>query len=98
MKPVLAQQSAGHYTLSGPLTFETVTALYEDARIELDRDRVSVDLASVTHADSAGLALLVEWATQAAKKHCILRYQGIPDQLQTLLHVSGLEQVLNCDA
>ena len=55
--------SSGGVTLSGDLTFESVPGLYEQF-IKLDiaeKPITRIDLSAVQHADSAGLALLLEW-------------------------------------
>jgi len=73
------------------LTFANVAQL---ANIEIDlpdKDTVVIDLKSITHTDSAGLALLVEWMKQAHINGHKLRYSGIPEQLARLICVAGLE-------
>jgi phospholipid transport system transporter-binding protein len=46
----------------------------------------------VSRADSAGLALLVEWQRLARRAGRELRFTDIPEQVQSLIHVSGLSQ------
>ncbi|HEY8553493.1 MAG TPA: STAS domain-containing protein, partial [Burkholderiales bacterium] len=53
----------GVLAVAGDLTFETVPEIYAESRAWFERanGRVTVDLAEVERADSAGLALLLEW-------------------------------------
>ncbi len=95
MKPELKRESAGSYSLSGALNFETVASLYDDADIDMTEREVSVSLREVRDVDSAGLALLVEWCRQAEQHECRLQLQGIPPHLQNLIDVMGLKDILN---
>jgi len=48
----------------------------------------------VVRADSAGLALLVEWMRAARRAGRPLRYRAIPPQMLAIARVSSLDQVL----
>ncbi len=56
---------------------------------------VTVDLAGVTLADSAGIALLVEWHQRARAAGRALAFANIPDQVRKIIHVSGLQQAFD---
>ena len=53
-----------------------------------------IDLAQVERADSAGLALMIEWLKRARDAGCRLEFANIPDQVQTLIRVNGLQAAL----
>jgi ABC-type transporter Mla MlaB component len=55
--------ASGVVALSGDLTFESVPGLYEQfIKLDMAEKPVNrIDLSAVQHADSAGLALLLEW-------------------------------------
>ncbi len=58
----LVDNGAGNWLLQGDLGFESVPALLQQAGISMrGKQHLRVDLKGVTRADSAGLALLVEW-------------------------------------
>lgn len=85
----------GALRLVGCLGFDTVTAIYREANNHLSGNgRLIVDLAAVERADSAGLALLVEWTRQAAAAGRELRFRNMPEQMLRIARVSGLEAVL----
>jgi phospholipid transport system transporter-binding protein len=54
----------------------------------------TVDLSKVTEADSAGLAVLVEWLATARKRQTAIRYEGIPCQILAVARISDLEELL----
>ena len=54
----------------------------------------TIDLSRVTEADSAGLAVLVEWLATAKARGTVIRYQGIPPQILAVARISELESLL----
>ena len=88
-------QGAGRYALSGKLDFATVTSLLAQGRALLMSEAgIEMDLSGVTHADSAGLALLIEWLRQAKLQSRQLRYLNLPAQLQSLASISDVDDLL----
>ena len=67
--PCLSAEPGGQVLLSGDLTFNSVPGLYKQLlNFSAENQRVStVDLSGVQQADSAGLALLLEWQAMYAK-------------------------------
>ena len=61
-------ETDGCVRLTGPLTFKSVSGLYKASEklFQNGTTVTSIDLSGVTNADSAGLALLLEW--QAARR------------------------------
>jgi phospholipid transport system transporter-binding protein len=84
------------HAVSGPLTFDSVPAIYAASRAWFaGKDGMTIDLAQVSTADSAGLALLIEWLRSARKTGAALRFSNIPSQMQELIRVNGLQDTLN---
>ncbi len=95
----LVQQGEGRYVVQGELSFDTVTGLLSESHsLFAGESSVELDLSGVTYADSAGLALLVEWLRQARLQGRQLRYQSLPAQLQSLANVSEVTGLLNHSA
>jgi phospholipid transport system transporter-binding protein len=91
----LSEGSAGHFTLSGELSFATVVELLSQGRAAFTgRPEVDVELSGVTHADSAGLALLLEWLRLARLQGQKLTYRSVPKQLHTLASISEVAELL----
>lgn len=88
-------EHGGRYQVSGPLTFDTVLELVPmSADWSVQRGPLVVDLANVGRADSAGLALLVEWLRAAHAAGRPLTFAHVPRKLQTLIEVSDLAGVI----
>ncbi len=90
--------SPGHYRLMGELNFDSVPVLAERGG-ELFRDsgEVWVSLEGVARADSAGLALLVDWLREARRRERRISFTGVPSQLLALARVSGVDELLLLD-
>ncbi len=85
----------GRVVLSGLLSFATVPQLLRRGREVMDAlDEVRVDLQHVERADSAGVALLVEWMREARSRGVDIVFLNIPAQMLSIARVSGLDQVL----
>jgi phospholipid transport system transporter-binding protein len=95
----LEEQSPGHYRVSGELSFATVTALLLQSRsIFAGETVVEMELSGVTHADSAGLSLLIEWLRQAKLQGKQLHYRSLPSQLSALANISDVDGLLSHSA
>ena len=87
------------HPVTGPMTFTSVAGLFSGSSGWFaggSRD-ITIDLAGVTQADSAGLALLIEWLRQAHSAQCNVRFTNIPPQMQVLIRVNGLQDTLIAD-
>ncbi len=79
----------------GELGFPTAAAALQAGLALLPRGgRCTVDLAGVTSADSAGLAVLVEWLAVAAERGGSLVFESVPAQLRAIARISDLEPLL----
>jgi phospholipid transport system transporter-binding protein len=78
--------SATSHPVSGVLTFDTSPGLYHASKgWFVAGAELVIDLAQVERADSAGLALMIEWLKCARVAGCRLQFANIPDQVQTLI-------------
>lgn len=85
----------GQIRVEGPLNFATVTAAAEASRPLFAENHVMrLDLSGVTAADSAGLALLVEWMIWARQGKCELMYLKVPQQLLAIARISDVQTLL----
>lgn len=92
---MLEATAAGRFRLAGELSFETVPPLVRRGRslFEAEGD-VSLDLAEVTRADSAGVALLIEWRREARRQGRNIQFENIPPQMQAIARLSRVDQLL----
>jgi len=86
----------GTWRLNGPLTFDSVPGLRPSGLALLVRGAaVTIDLQGVPAADSAGLALLIDWLAVARAQGCTLRYVGLPEALRALAALSEVEALIS---
>jgi phospholipid transport system transporter-binding protein len=85
----------GRFLLRGVLGFGTVTeALDEGLALFGEHKRIELDLAGVEATDSAGLALLVEWAGWARREKRKLSFKHVPKQALALARISEVDKIL----
>ncbi len=81
--------------VTGVLHFTTVGALLSTGTEAIRNGRAElIDLAGVTASDSSGLALLIEWLSEAKAANRVLRYENVPSQLYQLSRLSEVEELL----
>lgn len=91
--------AAGHYRLAGTADLGNARALLERGLEEFrGQPEVDVDLSGVTAADGAGLAVLLSWVERARSGGQVLRFAGLPAQLQAIARVCGVESMLGAAA
>ena len=81
-------------TLSGPVTLSNVARLLDEGRQHIDEGVRTVDLGEVTELDSAALALLLAWLREAKAKNRELAFANLPESLQTIARLYGVEGFL----
>ena len=93
-----AGTTPGSVMLSGTLDFATAPAVFAQSGEWLKADIRELDLAGVSQADSAALAMLVVWAAQAQRRGFALSYRHVPEGLRALAKSCALDAVLNIRA
>lgn len=90
-----ASRGDGAFAMSGQLTFQTVPQFHEHAGdlFKNSARPVTIDMRGVTLADSAGLALMIEWLQSARAAQREIVFTNIPDQMHDLIRVNGLTRV-----
>ncbi|HYA37107.1 MAG TPA: STAS domain-containing protein [Candidatus Methylomirabilis sp.] len=90
-----AARDNGVFALSGRVTFQTVPQFMArtDDWLQSGTKTVTIDMQGVTLADSAGVALMLEWLQRARAAGRELVFTNLPEQVRQLIHVSGLQQV-----
>ncbi len=90
----------GTLVVTGALTFSTVdAAVYERSRALVGDAHVQVvDLSGVSAADSAGLALLIEWQSVARASGRSLALRSVPVGLRAIADISDVEQLIGMEA
>ena len=85
----------GMLELSGPLTFDTAGAHYQDsANLFASASVTAVNLEQVDRVDSAGLALLLEWQSAARRAGRELVFSNAPNDLLRLAALAEASDLL----
>lgn len=85
----------GRFALTGEMTFETAERILLASEEPFEQHtRIEVDLAGVTRADSAGLALLLEWITWANHTVREIRFLSMPERILAIARTTEVEQLL----
>jgi phospholipid transport system transporter-binding protein len=91
----LESLGGGSFRVSGVLDATTVGDLLKQSGERFaSATQLSVDLAGVSEADSAGLALLIEWVRVAKDSGRSIRFEGVPGQISALARISEVEDLL----
>lgn len=86
----------GRLKVAGELSFKTVPALVSKSQDYFKNgSSLDVDLTDVSRADSAGVALLIEWRRQAQKQNKSVCFFNIPSQMLAIARLSGVDELLS---
>jgi phospholipid transport system transporter-binding protein len=85
----------GRFLLAGQIGGENAGVLLAEGEAAFrGAAAVEVDLSAPTHADSAGLAVLLEWVAVARRRGATLRYVGMPTSLAAVARIGEVEALL----
>ena len=79
------------------MNLDSTPGLYRDLDIRLNSNGgvSTIDLAGIAHADSSGLALLLEWQAIANQQGCRLRIINTPDNLLRLAKLCEADKLMD---
>jgi len=79
----------------GELSFDTVPSWHRTSGTWFrDRPALRIDLAGITRADGAGLALMIEWLRLGQAAGCKVELANMPEQVARVVRVNGLAEAL----
>jgi phospholipid transport system transporter-binding protein len=84
--------------VSGPVTLSNAAQVLEQGRQHLAEGVRAVDFSEVTEVDSSALALALAWLRDARTAKRELAFANLPEALQTLARLYGVEQHLPTSA
>jgi len=91
----LEDRGKGQFALSGRMSFDTAGQILKESEEMFDEHTlIEVDLSGVTHTDSAGLALMLEWITWANHTVREIRFQGTPDKIDAIARTTEVDHLL----
>ncbi len=87
-------QSTSRWEIAGDITItHAQTLLAESASLPMAGALV-VDLAEVTHVDTASISLMFEWLRHAKTKKCDLQFANFPKNLLSLIALYGVVDLI----
>ena len=95
-KFTLTELGGGRIALHGELGFATAKdILGASKQLFAEHPVLKVDLSGVTHSDSAGLALLLEWINWAKHYRREMRYFNLPEPILAIARISEVSDLLH---
>ncbi len=92
----IIRDGAFRFHVEGEMTFATAKQLLRQSEDYFSKPQdLEINLSRVSGADSAGLALLLEWKARAAQSGRQLAVAGLPEAMQSIAHLCRIESLLN---
>lgn len=88
--------SGNTLAVEGPMTVATARGLLDEGRP--GTGAWVADLSAVTHADSTGLAVLLDWLRASRQAGGSLKIVALPETLQSLARLYGIDALLSAEA
>lgn len=93
----ISEPTSGRVVVSGELTFGTAREARQIGILVLESsraERIVVDCSAVSRADSAGLAVLLDWLAWGRRRSRPLALQNLPASLITIARISEVDGLL----
>ena len=91
----VGDDSTTHVRVTGPLRLDTVAEVHQNLKLQsITTKSVQFDLGGVKDADSAAVALCIEWVTQAQQHNLEIRFVDMPENLKRIARVNNVESLL----
>jgi phospholipid transport system transporter-binding protein len=84
----------GRFDLAGDMSFDTADAILRESALSFAAHAaVDVNFAQVKKADSAGLALLLEWKSWQRQGRCRVNFLNIPESVLAIARTTQVEHL-----
>ena len=97
MRVGISESAAGRIAVTGELTFASARDAREIGILVLEgsrAERIVVDCGGVTRADSAGLAVLLDWLAWGRRKSRTVTLENLPPALVAIARISEVDGLL----
>jgi len=95
MAAATVERDGDTHSVRGELDFDSVPDVWEMTEPLLAAESIQrIDLSGVRRANSAGVALLVEWLRQARSRQRELVFVNLPAQMEAIVRTVDLDGVL----
>lgn len=93
----ISEATSGRVTVTGELTFASARDARQLGILVLEgsrAERIVIDCAGVTRADSAGLAVLLDWLAWGRRKSRVVSLENLPPSLVAIARISEVDELL----
>jgi phospholipid transport system transporter-binding protein len=93
----VSEPSSGRIAVTGELTFASARDARQLGVLVLDSSRaekIVIDCAGITRADSAGLAVLLDWLAWGRRKSRAVTLENLPPSLVAIAKISEVDELL----
>jgi phospholipid transport system transporter-binding protein len=93
----ISEPASGRIAVTGELTFASARDARRLGVLVLESssaDRLVIDCGGVTRADSAGLAVLLDWLAWGRKKSRVITLENLPASLVAIARISEVDELL----
>ena len=93
----ISESARGRVVVTGELTFATARDARQLGLLVLEAsgaERIVVDCGGVTRADSAGLAVLLDWLAWGRRRSHPVSLQNLPASLLAIARISEVDELL----
>ena len=93
--------ATNEFAVCGELSFVTAARAHAAGCALLQRgtgSEMRIDCAGIESADSAGLAVLLDWLAVASRRGMPLQFVALPLPLRQLAHIGGVSELLGVNA
>ena len=87
-------KSNTHWEIEGDITITHAQILLAESSALPMEGALVIDLAKVTHVDTASISLMFEWVRQAKAKKCDLSFANFPKNLLSLIALYGVVDLI----
>ena len=93
----IGEATPGRVTVTGELTFASARDARQIGVLVLEgsrAERIAIDCGGVTRADSAGLAVLLDWLAWGRRKSRVVTLENLPAALVAIARISEVDGLL----
>lgn len=91
----LNQTADGAFELVGEMSFETAAQILKSSEQSFaQHPKMQINLSQVSKADSAGLALLLEWKARAKSRNAVIQFVAVPDSLLAIAKTTEVSELI----
>jgi phospholipid transport system transporter-binding protein len=87
-------KSDNYWQIEGDITIAHAQTLLGESNSLPMACALVIDLAKVTHVDTASISLMFEWLRHAQAKKCELRFANFPKNLLSLIALYGVADLI----